>query len=138
MHNNPAQFVELVWALAEAEQLSRNLSLAGPESAINTQVKAKKRAGQQALEVPRGTLYHAYALGSDGLVSDADIITPTAQNLANIEKDFATTANCWLHHAEHDEAHLQQGLEMVARAYDPCISCATHLVDLTMRKEKNS
>jgi sulfhydrogenase subunit alpha len=135
MHNNPAQFVELVWALSEAEQLARNLSLATPESTVNTPVKAKKSAGQQALEVPRGTLYHAYELGSDGLVCDADIITPTAQNLANIEKDFATTANCWLRHAQNDESRLKQGLEMVARAYDPCISCATHLVDLTMRKE---
>jgi sulfhydrogenase subunit alpha len=133
MHNNPAQFVELVWALATAEQLAGSLASVGPEAATNTQVKAKKGLGQQALEVPRGTLYHAYALGAGGLVADADIITPTAQNLANIEKDFATTANCWHKHAQDDEARLQRGLEMVARAYDPCISCATHLVDLTVR-----
>ncbi|MBF0445164.1 MAG: Ni/Fe hydrogenase subunit alpha [Magnetococcales bacterium] len=137
MHNNPAQFVELVWALSEGEKLAHDLSLATPESPVNTQVKAKKSAGQQALEVPRGTLYHAYGLNADGLLCDADIITPTAQNLANIEKDFATTASCWLHHAQNDEARLKHGLEMVARAYDPCISCATHLVDLTMRKESS-
>lgn len=136
LHNNPAQFVELVWALETAERLARRLMSAEEAAARAAKPAPRKEGGegQAALEVPRGTLYHAYRIDGDGVIRDADIITPTAQNLANIEQDFRTAADCWLQHGEGDEAQLQHGLEMIARAYDPCISCATHLVDLRVRR----
>jgi len=58
-------------------------------------------------------------------VKEADVITPTAQNLANVENHFrATVERCA---GESPEA-LRFKLEMVARAYDPCISCSVHMI----------
>jgi len=92
-------------------------------------VKIEPKAGQgtAAVEAPRGTLYHSYTFDQEGRLTRADVITPTAQNLANIEKDFRASAERLVNEPEDS---LQAKLEMVARAYDPCISCSVHLVRL--------
>ncbi len=133
LSNNLAQFVELVWALEEALELADSLASSSeslPDPVAPNPVE--ERYGQAALEVPRGTLYHGYTIGADGSVLDADIITPTAQNLAHIERDFAAAAHSWLREGG-DEEVLRQRLEVIVRAYDPCISCSTHLIDMRFR-----
>jgi sulfhydrogenase subunit alpha len=85
-------------------------------------------SGTGAVEAPRGVLYHHYDI-KDGLIDGADIITPTAQNLDDIEKHLKLAAERMLADDKQDD-EVRLGLEMVARAYDPCISCATHLVTL--------
>ena len=85
------------------------------------------RAGQgtAATEVPRGTLYHHYELDSIGQVVAADVITPTAQNFANAEDQLRATVR---DAGEVAEETLRHRLEMVARAYDPCVSCSVHVI----------
>jgi len=83
--------------------------------------------GIAALEVPRGTLFHEYELDESGRVVAANVITPTAQNLANVERDMRQAAIRMMS-SKKTEAELKLGLEMVARAYDPCISCSVHVV----------
>jgi coenzyme F420-reducing hydrogenase alpha subunit len=85
--------------------------------------------GVGALEVPRGTLFHEYELDEAGRVVSANVVTPTAQNLAHLEGDLRQAAERMIQ-AERDipEPRLKLGLEMVARAYDPCISCSVHVV----------
>ena len=81
------------------------------------------------LEVPRGTLFHEYEIDDDGRVVSANVITPTAQNLANAEHDLRNAAENRLAAASpRGDAELRLDLEMVARAYDPCISCSVHVV----------
>lgn len=135
LHNNRAQYVELVWSLERAILLCRQLA-ATPPPPPPPEILPPTRGGrgEAALEVPRGTLYHAYTLDGAGLVVDADIITPTAQNLAHIERDFAAATRHWLQTPDHAPDQLRQRLEIIARAYDPCISCSTHLVDLTVKE----
>jgi sulfhydrogenase subunit alpha len=58
------------------------------------------------------------------------VVTPTAQNLANVERDLRRAAEGILQEKPDDEAGLKLGLEMVARAYDPCISCSVHVTRL--------
>jgi len=81
--------------------------------------------GAAATEVPRGTLFHAYELDAEGRVASADVITPTAQNFSNAEDQFRATVRDGA--SESDEV-LRRRLEMVARAYDPCISCSVHTI----------
>jgi sulfhydrogenase subunit alpha len=90
-------------------------------------MKFDPRAGEGtgACEAPRGMLFHHYVFDETGTLVDADIVTPTAQNLANIEKDFRVAVERCIHEPRDS---IVQKLEMVARAYDPCISCAVHLV----------
>jgi hypothetical protein len=78
-----------------------------------------------AVEAPRGVLYHCYELDDEGRVAKADIITPTAQNTANIEKYIRISAERLL---SMGDERLEESLELLVRAYDPCISCSAHLI----------
>ena len=70
-----------------------------------------------------------YELDGEGLVASANVITPTAQNLANTERDLRRAAeNLLVEEPRRDDAELRLSLEMVVRAYDPCISCSVHVV----------
>ncbi len=83
----------------------------------------KSGAGTAATEAPRGTLYHTLEVDDDGFVTAGNVVTPTAQNLANLEADmraFAPTVS----HLPEEEFVLR--IEQLVRAYDPCLSCAVH------------
>lgn len=92
-------------------------------------VDASGSIGHGASEAPRGLLYHRYEVDDEGLISDAHIVPPTSQNQLSIEDDLRAfaTANLTL-----DDERLQWELEQAIRNYDPCISCATHFLDLTV------
>ncbi|GFE59201.1 Ni/Fe hydrogenase subunit alpha [Geobacter sp. AOG1] len=81
--------------------------------------------GTAALEAPRGVLIHRYELDNRGICIAADIVTPTAINQAAMERDLYALASAL---TGTDESELKRQLEMLVRAYDPCISCAVHVV----------
>ena len=85
-----------------------------------------------ATEAPRGLLFHRYEVGEDGKVAAATIVPPTSQNQAAIEADIATFAPRVLDLPMDVATHR---LEQLIRAYDPCISCATHFLDLTIQRQ---
>ena len=85
-----------------------------------------------ATEAPRGLLFHRYEVGEDGKVAAATIVPPTSQNQAAIEADLATFAPRVLDLPMDAATH---SLEQLIRSYDPCISCATHFLDLTVERE---
>jgi coenzyme F420-reducing hydrogenase alpha subunit len=82
--------------------------------------------GVGAAEVPRGVLFHHYRY-EDGRVAAANAIIPTGQNLQNIEDDMRALVPQILGRTPDD---ITLALEMLVRAYDPCISCSTHLLDV--------
>jgi coenzyme F420-reducing hydrogenase alpha subunit len=82
-----------------------------------------------ATEAPRGLLFHRYELDDRGRIAHATIVPPTSQNQAAIEADLASYAPSILHEP-HDVATRR--LESLIRSYDPCISCATHFLDLSV------
>jgi sulfhydrogenase subunit alpha len=127
--NNPAQAVELVYSLERAVDIIGRLLSDGlvGEEPVQPTAGVRRGEGTAATEVPRGTLYHSYAFGDDGRLTKADIITPTAQNLANIEQDIRICAEN-LKNSPRDE--MLANFEMIVRAYDPCISCSVHLITL--------
>lgn len=118
------RMVEIVHALAEAIDLCDDDDDAEP-----TFVDGPPRAGTGfgATEAPRGLLWHRYDLADDGTVAAARIVPPTAQNQARIESDLASLAPELLA-LEHGAAQLR--CEQLIRSYDPCISCATHFLEL--------
>jgi len=93
-------------------------------------VKAKPKAGRGVgiVEVPRGLLIHDYTLNSKGYCTKANCVIPTNQNHANIQKDMEKLVPEIL---DKPEKEIELTLEMLVRAYDPCISCSTHYLDVT-------
>jgi coenzyme F420-reducing hydrogenase alpha subunit len=88
-------------------------------------VKAGKGSG--SVEAPRGILFHEYEFDKKGKCLAADICIPTGQNHANIQKDFEKLLPEILDQSEND---IRLKLEMLVRAYDPCISCSAHFLDV--------
>lgn len=127
--NNWAQLVELVHAVERSIEICEKL-LGQPEERQDLAPYAVKAGrGVGAIEVPRGTLFHEYELDGEGRVVAANVITPTAQNLANLERDLRETVEHTLAcRPQAADRELKLQLEMVARAYDPCISCSVHLI----------
>jgi sulfhydrogenase subunit alpha len=130
--NNWAQFVELIHCVQRSiEHCDDLLTMPVAErEMVEYEVHAGRGVG--AIEVPRGTLFHEYELDDEGKVVSANVITPTAQNLANTERDLrAAVEKLIAEDRASNDAGLKLKLEMVARAYDPCISCSVHVTRLT-------
>ncbi len=125
--NNIAQVVELVYSLEHALHLLNVLLDTGiaPEKPVSSPVRAC--TGAAATEVPRGTLFYSYQIDAQGRIMSADVITPTAQNLSNAEDQLRATVKQGLGAGASDST-IEQRLAIVARAYDPCISCSVHVV----------
>ncbi|HWI65614.1 MAG TPA: Ni/Fe hydrogenase subunit alpha [Symbiobacteriaceae bacterium] len=99
-----------------------------PEPVIH-QVRAG--SGAAFTEAPRGTLYHSYKVDAMGIVEAADIVSPTAHNAANMEKDLRAFAAGLVHLPEEE---LRLKCEMMIRNYDPCFSCSAHFLKLDVRR----
>jgi len=120
--------VELVHAFAEALDII-DAYTAPPAPYLDGPVVAGVYFG--ATEAPRGLLWHRYEIGADGLVADARIVPPTSQNQARIEQDLVELAPEILPLSHEDATHR---CEQLIRAYDPCISCATHFLRLDIER----
>ena len=94
-------------------------------------VEPRAGEGHGVTEAPRGLLYHRYVLDEAGLVTEAQITPPTSQNQATIEHDLFHLVERSL--ALDDDA-LRRLAEQAIRNYDPCISCATHFLDLRVQR----
>ena len=124
--NSVAQVVEMAQVLEHSIQLIDELLTEGLR---HDPPRVQPRAGNGAgcVEAPRGILFHRYAFDEDGMCTSANICIPTGQNGANIQKDFEAFAPAIIDRGP-DEIRLL--LEMLVRAYDPCISCGTHMLNV--------
>lgn len=120
--------VELVVACEEALRIIDDWSDGGTPA---VEVPARAGVGHGATEAPRGVLYHRYELASDGTILAAQIVPPTSQNQASIERDLRDFVEARL---DLDPVELTRQCEQAIRNYDPCISCATHFLDLTVEQ----
>jgi coenzyme F420-reducing hydrogenase alpha subunit len=94
-------------------------------------VTPKAGRGAAAVEAPRGILFHEYEFDKKGDCVDGNCCIPTNQNHANIQKDFEKFVPMYM---DKGEDFLRQGLEMLVRSYDPCISCSTHMLNIKFVK----
>jgi coenzyme F420-reducing hydrogenase alpha subunit len=121
--NSIAQVVEAVEVVeAGIGQIDALLTL-GIQAEAPRKVRPRAGTGVGAVEAPRGTLFHKYTYNDEGLCTAANICIPTNQNHANIQMDFEALLPRVL---ERSEAEIRLLLEMLVRAYDPCVSCSTH------------
>ena len=121
-----ARAIELVDATAEALDI---VDAYQPPDLAATPWRPGPGSAAWATEAPRGLIFHSYELDERGLVQHARIVPPTSQNQAAIEADLAAFAPRVLD-LPRDQA--TQRIEQLIRSYDPCISCATHFLRLTV------
>jgi len=133
--NTVAQMVESVHCFNEAVSIVEDLKDIGinhDEEIIvglneGARIPVKAGIGVGAVEAPRGTLFHNYEIDEKGIILNANCIIPTSQNLNNIERDMEKLVPEIL---DKSDEEITRSLEMLVRAYDPCISCSTHMVDV--------
>ena len=124
--NNLAQIIECMHLVEYAIEIIDRL--------VSTGLKPSPPAGPTRygrgigiVEAPRGILYHSYTIGEDGTIESANCIIPTAQNLRSIEEDLRELTPRLIPSGKEAVVRWIEGL---VRAYDPCISCSTHIMDV--------
>ncbi|MFH1440495.1 MAG: Ni/Fe hydrogenase subunit alpha [Candidatus Omnitrophota bacterium] len=137
--NTAAQLVEWVHCLEESitilekilkEGLDENKVVVSswPKRSEMGKIKYTPNTGISCVEVPRGSLFHEYTIDETAHITKANCVIPTNQNMGNLEDDMRKIVPELLGKKTQEEITLD--LEMLARSYDPCISCATHLLDI--------
>jgi len=133
--NTVAQLIECVHSLEESIELMEEMKKTGlnydEEITVglneNNVIPVKAGSGVGAVEVPRGILFHHYEVDDAGIIQSANCIIPTNQNVNNIEYDMKKLVPEIL---DKTDEEITLALEMLVRAYDPCISCSAHFLNV--------
>lgn len=121
-----ARLIEMVYAAERLLELVDDPEITSPDTRKAATPRAARGVG--VVEAPRGTLIHDYTTDANGMVTDVNIIVGTTHNNASINMSVKKTAQDLIKGGKYDEKLLNM-VEMAIRAYDPCLSCATHELD---------
>ena len=121
--------VELLYAFEEALRI---VSAYEPPERPALEVEPRAGVGHGCTEAPRGALYHRYEIDGEGTIVEAKIVAPTSQNQPMIESDLRRFVEG---HLDLPDDELTWRCEQVVRNYDPCISCATHFLELQIERD---
>jgi coenzyme F420-reducing hydrogenase alpha subunit len=124
--NTVAQLVEVVHSIDDSVKLIDEL-VSGDYKYYQPDFKPTAGRGVAAVEVPRGILIHDYTYDDGGVCKEANCVIPTNQNHANIQHDMEALAPTII---DRPKEEIELTLEMLVRAYDPCISCSTHYLNV--------
>jgi sulfhydrogenase subunit alpha len=131
LFHNAAQALEILYAFEQIPGLVDQI-LKIPEDPPIVTYKTKAGKGTGLVEAPRGLLIHHHEI-KDGLVAAVDIITPTAQNAEDIERYCYVAAQKLLDEGQEDK--IRDRMDLVVRAFDPCISCSAHMAEIRRTPE---
>jgi coenzyme F420-reducing hydrogenase alpha subunit len=127
-HGIIARSLEILYALEESLRLIERYE---PPPVPAAPITVRPGIGTACTEAPRGILYHRYEVDGDGVIREAKIVPPTSQNQSRIEQDLRLFLPRLLHLPDQEAA---LACERVIRCYDPCISCATHFLQLEIER----
>jgi sulfhydrogenase subunit alpha len=128
-HSIIARAVEIYYCVLEAQRILE--SYVFPESSF-CKIQPSSGIGYGCTEAPRGLLWQRFDLDEQGLIQSARIVPPTSQNQARIEEDLHISLQQFGLDKPDDE--LRAYSEMVIRNYDPCISCSTHFLTMSVQR----
>lgn len=128
-HNNLAQAIELVHSFDRIIEILEGIKV-HDEEPVKFNVKAGR--GIAVTEAPRGLLFHDYTYDENGHCMKANIITPTAQNLKQMEEDLKLMLPSLL---SKPESTIKKHVEMLIRSYDPCFSCSSHFLEMKIERK---
>ncbi len=123
---NYARLIELLYNAELSVQLLNDPEITGKETRVPVKPRAARGVG--CVEAPRGTLIHDYETDAEGMVTNVNLIVGTTHNNAPINMSVKQAAQSLIKGGKYDQGILNR-VEMAIRAYDPCLSCATHALD---------
>jgi F420-non-reducing hydrogenase large subunit len=121
-----ARLIELLYNAEHAVELLNDPDITSRETRVPVTPKAARGVG--CVEAPRGTLFHDYETDEKGMITNVNLIVATTQNNAPINMSVNQAAKALIKDGNYDQGILNK-VEMAIRAYDPCLSCATHELD---------
>lgn len=121
-HNNLAQAIEILHSIDHSIELLETTEFKKEEK---PEIKIKSSEGVGVLEAPRGTLYYMLSINDEGKINYGNIVIPTAQNQIIMERDIKDIVSKMINKSKHEIIHE---IEKLIRAYDPCMSCASHFL----------
>jgi len=121
-----ARLIELLYNAENAIRLLDDPEITSTETRVQVTPRAARGVG--CVEAPRGTLIHDYTTDADGMITNVNLIVGTTHNNAPINMSVTQAAKNLIHDGKYDQGILNT-VEMSIRAYDPCLSCATHRLD---------
>lgn len=130
---NPYKSIILrsVETLEACEEAIRLIEAYEPPESPFVEVEPRAGVGHAITEAPRGILYHRYEINDEGTIVEAKIVPPTSQNQPTIEADLRRVLEA---NQSMEDDPLRHLCEQTIRNYDPCISCATHFLDLRIER----
>jgi len=132
LFNNAAQALEILYAFERIPRVVDEM-LKLPDPPL-VKYKTQEGKGTGIVEAPRGLLIHSYEI-TNGLISSTDIITPTAQNAEDIERYCYIAAQKLIESGKEDA--IRDRMDLVVRAFDPCISCSVHMAKVRKVPEED-
>jgi len=121
-HNNLAQAIEIMHCIDHSIEILENIDF---KKEPKIDFKLKKGKGVGVIEAPRGTLYYAISLDKGGKILYGNLVIPTAQNQIKMENDIRTLV---AQNLDKNKQFIRNEIEKLIRAYDPCMTCATHFL----------
>ncbi len=123
--NSAAQAVEMVHCVEDSIAIIDELLTRGIQPEAPPAVDVRAGEGVGSCDVPRGILFHNYVYDENGICTEANCVIPTNQNMANLNADMQALLPQIL---DRPQEEIRLMLEMLVRAYDPCISCSAHFL----------
>lgn len=130
-HNNLAQAIEILHAIDSSLAIIKNLKIV-PEKPVS--VQRKEGIGIGVIEAPRGALYYRLEIDNYGKIKKGQIVVPTGQNQIGIEVSIRQYLEQNIEKL-NDKETVEHEVEKIVRAYDPCMSCASHFLKFKWRKD---
>jgi F420-non-reducing hydrogenase large subunit len=129
-----ARMIELLYSAEKLVQVVADDEIGSDH--VRTMPSGSPRSATAHVEAPRGTLIHDYEVDANGIVTKANLLVATQQNLSSINRTIGLSAEQYL---DKPDDLLLNAIEFGVRCYDPCLSCATHRLgemrlDVTIRQ----
>ena len=123
MHTHWARLIEVLHAAEKTRELLRDPDITGTDLVVRGR---RQPEGVGIIEAPRGTLFHHYAGGDDDLIQMANLIVSTTNNNEPMNRAVRCVAATYMAGQKEITEPMMNAVEVAIRAYDPCLSCATH------------
>ncbi len=123
LHYHWARLIEVLYAAESIRELLHDSDLQNEDLVVKG---TKQHEGVGVIEAPRGTLFHHYKIDDNDLITMANLIVSTTNNNEPMNRAVNSTAKAFMNGQKDITEPMMNAVEVAIRAYDPCLSCATH------------